>query len=59
MRKFSITLVVLLPLITGCEPEVGSERWCEKMEVKERGDWTMNETADYARHCILRTRKEE
>ena len=58
MRKCIAALVVLLPLLAGCEPEVGSQRWCEKMEKKERGDWTMNEAADYARHCILRPREE-
>jgi len=58
MRKVVAALLVLAPLLSGCEPEVGSERWCEKMEAKGRGDWTMNETADYARHCILRAREE-
>lgn len=58
MRKVVVTLLALLPLLGGCEPEVGSQRWCEKMEAKERGDWTMNDAADYARHCILRAREE-
>ncbi len=38
----------------GCTPEVGSKAWCEHMEEKPKGDWTANEAADYARHCLLR-----
>lgn len=36
-----------------CAPETGSEPWCEAMQEKPRGEWTMNETASFARHCIL------
>lgn len=46
--------VLVALLLAGCAPEVGSERWCKKMEAKAGGEWTMNEAADYARHCILR-----
>ena len=34
-------------------PEVGSRAWCEQMDEKPKGDWTANEAADYARHCLL------
>jgi hypothetical protein len=37
----------------GCAPEVGSPAWCERMDAKPKGDWTANEAADYARHCLL------
>ena len=50
--KYVLTLT-LLSLITACAPEVGSEKWCKKMGEKDKGDWTMNETKDYAKHCIL------
>lgn len=36
-----------------CAP-VGSEAWCRKMKEKPKGDWTANETHDYARHCLFR-----
>ena len=36
-----------------CSPEVGSEDWCEDMKEKPKGDWSANEAADFARHCIL------
>jgi Protein of unknown function (DUF3012) len=39
--------------LAACAPEVGSERWCENMRDKPRGDWTGNEALDYARSCVL------
>ena len=51
MRKLFILPFVLA--LAGCEPEVGSDAWCEDLDAKPRGDWTMNETGDYARHCIF------
>jgi hypothetical protein len=37
----------------GCAPEVGSEAWCERMDETPKGDWTANQAADYARHCVF------
>ena len=51
------TLLLLFPILNGltaCAPEVGSDRWCEQMEEKPKGDWTANEAADYAKHCLLK-----
>ena len=45
--------VVALPLITACSPEVGSKEWCDDMKAKDKGNWTANEAADFAKHCIL------
>jgi hypothetical protein len=36
-----------------CAPEVGSDAWCEKMKEKSKGDWSANEAADFAKHCIF------
>ena len=38
---------------SACAP-VGSERWCNNLEEKAKGDWSANEAADYAKHCIIR-----
>lgn len=46
---FGLTL-----LLAGCAPEVGSEQWCQSMQEKPKGDWTANEAADFAKHCILK-----
>lgn len=55
MKLIKYTLVAITILLVGCAPEVGSKRWCEKMQAKPKGDWTVNEASDFAKHCILRT----
>jgi hypothetical protein len=40
--------------LAACAPKVGSEAWCKNMQEKASGDWTINEAADFAKHCILR-----
>jgi hypothetical protein len=42
-------------LLVACAPEVGSERWCNAMRDKPRGDWTANEAIEFARHCLFET----
>lgn len=56
MNKLNMTMLYLAAMlaITGCTPEVGSEKWCKIMEEKPSGDWTANEAADYAKHCIFK-----
>ncbi|WP_076538844.1 DUF3012 domain-containing protein [Shewanella sp. UCD-KL21] len=39
--------------LSACSPEVGSEAWCKQMKEKPSGDWTANEAADYAKHCVF------
>ena len=46
-------LVTATAWLTACAPEVGSERWCEQMRDKPRGDWTANEALEFARSCVL------
>jgi hypothetical protein len=55
-----VTVAVRVGLLLGitvwlaaCTPEVGSERWCEVMREKPRGDWTANEALEFARSCVL------
>ncbi|MCY0966778.1 DUF3012 domain-containing protein [Parathalassolituus penaei] len=56
MKRFSTTLLMLTlaTLLGGCAAEVGSDEWCADMKEKPKGDWTMNEAKDFARHCILK-----
>jgi len=42
-------------MLSACSPEVGSEKWCQNMEQKPKGDWTANEATDYAKHCIFKS----
>ena len=40
--------------LIACSPELGSDKWCDQMKAKPKGDWTANEVADYAKHCLLK-----
>ena len=54
--KFS-AIALALALVTslsGCAPEVGSEKWCKQMEDKPKGDWSANEAADYTKHSVFK-----
>lgn len=51
---FPAILFVLFGL-SACAPEVGSEKWCQMMKDKPKGDWTANQAADFTRHCIFPT----
>jgi hypothetical protein len=59
MRQHSIRKTVaacgsaLALFVLACSPEVGSTAWCDKMADKPKGDWSANETADYAKHCLF------
>ena len=45
-------LLVAVGALATCSP-VGSEGWCTNMGEKSKGDWTPNEAADFAKHCIF------
>lgn len=55
LKKLTPVFVVMLFAFStsGCAPEVGSERWCTNMKEKAKGEWTANEAADFAKHCLL------
>jgi hypothetical protein len=49
----AMILVATASWLAGCEPEVGSPKWCEAMREKPRGDWTANEALEFARSCVI------
>jgi hypothetical protein len=49
----ALATIAVLTLLVACAPEVGSEDWCAAMKQKPKGEWTANEAADYAKHCLL------
>lgn len=54
-KLFTSALVIpLLAALAACAPEVGSERWCNNLKEKPKGDWSANEAIDFAKHCILK-----
>jgi len=54
-RTICLAIFALLTvLLGGCAPEVGSDKWCANLKAKPKGDWTLNEATDYAKHCMLK-----
>jgi hypothetical protein len=51
--KRIFVVVGLIAFVGACSPEVGSKEWCEEMKEKQKGDWTANEAADFAKHCVF------
>ncbi len=51
--KILIAALFALPLVA-CEAEVGSKEWCNDLKEKPKGDWTANEAADFAKHCVFK-----
>jgi DUF3012 family protein len=48
-----LSVYLFLTLLSACAPEIGSEKWCDQMKEKSKGDWTANEIADFTKHCIF------
>lgn len=53
MKNIFIAAMAALCL-NACTPKVGSPEWCEMMDKKDKGDWTLNDAKEYARHCVLK-----
>ncbi len=54
-RIATLALMLLFTAVSSaCSPEVGSEAWCEKMKEKDKGQWSADDAADFAKHCIFR-----
>jgi hypothetical protein len=51
MKKVFLLLTTSL-LLTACA-KVGSDAWCENLEEKPKGDWTVNEAGDYTKYCLM------
>ena len=49
----TIFVATVFVFAAACSPEVGSEEWCADMKEKPKGDWSANEAADFAKHCVL------
>jgi hypothetical protein len=56
LKRLFMSLSVLgtVGLLAGCEPEVGSDRWCEKMADTPKSDWSVNDAKAFAQHCIFK-----
>ncbi len=47
------SLLMSALLLQGCSPEVGSKEWCADLKEKPKGEWSVNEGKDFAKHCIF------
>lgn len=55
VKSLSAVLLMLGAIwLSGCSAEVGSDAWCADLKEKPKGEWTANEAADYAKHCLLK-----
>jgi hypothetical protein len=52
LKKFAIALVSIA-FITGCSPKIGSKEWCADLKEKPKGEWTLDETKNYTKHCLF------
>lgn len=52
IKLFGLLSVVFW--VSACAPEVGSEAWCAGLDKKPKGDWSGNETMDYAKNCVFK-----
>ena len=53
MKMIFVALIACM-LMSSCASKVGSDAWCAKVKNKSKADWSLNETKDYAKHCILK-----
>ncbi|NRD72317.1 DUF3012 domain-containing protein [Shewanella sp. VB17] len=51
---FALIVGVFMMSLSGCAQEVGDDEWCKLMSDKAKGDWSVNEAADYAKHCVFK-----
>ncbi len=56
---FRILFFIVVAAAFGCEPEVGSDAWCENVAEKPKGELTMNEVAEFAKNCILKNYEDD
>ena len=47
-------VAVAFAVTAACSPEIGSDAWCADMKEKPKGDWSANDAADFAKHCVLK-----
>lgn len=52
--RILVSMSLLVAVLAGCSPEVGSEAWCKNIAGKPKGDWSVNDAGSYAKHCVFR-----
>lgn len=44
-------LAFAVTILSSCA-KVGSERWCESMKETPKTEWSMDDAANFAKHCV-------
>lgn len=55
MRRIALIAFTAL-LLTACEPEPGTAKWCAAMDEKPKSEWSFDEGKTYASRCVLDSR---
>ena len=53
-RWATLSILLMASALAACGPEVGSDRWCQKMVDTPKGDWSANDAKAFAEHCIFK-----
>ncbi len=48
-----VSAALTATMLMACSPDVGSKEWCEDMKQKDKGQWTANEAAAFAKNCVF------
>ena len=56
MKTISIAVTMLFAcmLMSSCASKVGSDAWCAKLKDTSKADWSLNDTKNYAKHCVFK-----
>lgn len=58
-KHLIIGAITVFTLLSACSPEVGSQKWCEAMKEKPKGEWTANEATEFAKSCVFKSTNSE
>ena len=48
-----VCAALIAATLMACSPDVGGKEWCEDMKQKDKGQWTANEAAAFAKNCVF------
>ena len=51
--KTKVLIAIIIALAVSACDRVGSEAWCENQKEKPKNEWTLQETGDYTKYCVL------
>jgi hypothetical protein len=47
-----ISYVAIIMLLSACT-KIGSDAWCEQKKEQPKGEWTVQETTQFTKYCVL------